>query len=80
MRLVYPSIICAKLKYFYYLLKGSSLKRAGGQGRDRGWELGKGREAPWFFRHPDSCRGTGMRFIETCLARGSINSGNLMSS
>jgi hypothetical protein len=29
-------MICPKLKYFYYLLKGSSLKRAGG--RDRGPE------------------------------------------
>jgi hypothetical protein len=36
----------------------------------RGWEAGQGREGPGCFWYPHSCRGTGMRFIETCQTRG----------
>jgi hypothetical protein len=58
-------IICPKPKYFYYLLKGSSLKR--GRGRGQGPEARKVVNGGWgafYFSFPSSCRGAGKRLIE----------------
>jgi hypothetical protein len=58
-------IIGPKPKYFYYLLKGSSLKRGGG--RSQRPEAGRLVKVGWgafHFSFPSSCRGTGKRFIE----------------
>jgi hypothetical protein len=62
---VYDNIIGPNPKFIYYLLKGSSLKKAAGRGRGpEAMRLVKVGRGAFYFSFPNSCQRTRKRLIE----------------